>query len=107
MNWKVPYKSGHPFGSKSFSVFLPNDPAPKIGSPWWIIESKLDKYSPPLPNDRHYPPLVDSKYHPLFALLSLFHEHLFLWTRFGPQGTAAVIRAIEKDFYDIHFRYDI
>lgn len=105
LSWQTPHKTGHPFGAKSFSVFLPENEYFKVGSPWWIVEPKLDKYSRPLSSERHFPSVIKKKYHPLFALLSLFHPQPFLWTRFAPQGTAAVIRAMSKDFYDIIFRY--
>ncbi|KFM79239.1 Selenoprotein N, partial [Stegodyphus mimosarum] len=104
LNWTKPFKSQHPFGAKSFSLFLPKDNYIKHGIPWWIIEPNVNKYSKPLSSKRYFPPAVDEKFHALFVLLSLFHPQPFLWTRFAPQGTVAVVRAIEKDFYDILFR---
>ncbi|GIY57372.1 selenoprotein N [Caerostris darwini] len=104
LNWKKPNKERHPFGANSFSLFLPPRKNVQPGYTWWIVEPKIDKNSPPLSNQRYYPPQVPENLLVLHALLSLFHPHPFLWTRFQPQGTVAIVRAIEDNFYDIMFR---
>ncbi|CAL1270289.1 unnamed protein product [Larinioides sclopetarius] len=104
LNWKTAYKERHPFGAKAFSTFLPPQSNSQPGFTWWIVEPKIKKDSPPLLNQRYYPPKVQQNLLILHALLSLFHPHAFLWTRFQPQGTVAIIRAIEDNFYDIVFR---
>ncbi|GFQ94019.1 selenoprotein N [Trichonephila clavata] len=104
LNWKAPYKERHPFGAKSFSPFLPPKEDIQPGFIWWIVEPNNDNYSPPLSNERYYPPQVPSNLLVIHALLSLFHPHPFLWTRFQPQGTVAILRAIGDNFYDIIFR---
>ncbi|KAF8795971.1 Selenoprotein N like protein [Argiope bruennichi] len=104
LNWKNPFKERHPFGAKAFLSFLPPKKDAQPGFTWWIVEPKIKKNSPPLSNQRYYPPKVPQNILILHALLSLFHPHPFLWTRFQPQGTTAVIRAVEDNFYDIVFR---
>ncbi|GIY51207.1 selenoprotein N [Caerostris extrusa] len=104
LNWKKSHKERHPFGANSFSLFLPPRKNVQPGYTWWIVEPKIDKNSPPLSNQRYYPPQVPENLLVLHALLSLFHPHPFLWTRFQPQGTVAIVRAIEDNFYDIMFR---
>ncbi|GFU00775.1 selenoprotein N [Nephila pilipes] len=104
LNWKTPYKERHPFGAKSFSSFLPPKRDVQAGFTWWIVESNSNKHSPPLSVQRYYPPQVPSNLLIFHALLSLFHPHPFLWTRFQPQGTVAILRAIDDNFYDIVFR---
>ncbi|KAG8194591.1 hypothetical protein JTE90_013327 [Oedothorax gibbosus] len=102
LNWNRPFKEKHPFGSKAFSTFLPSESDVKPGYTWWIVEPS--KYAGPPPNRRYFPTKVPQKLLILHALLSLFHPQPFLWTRFTPQGTVAIVRAASDNFYDIIFR---
>lgn len=40
----------------------------------------------------------------LFRLLRLFHPRPFILTRFGPQGSAAVVQSSNEKYYNIRFR---
>lgn len=93
------------FAAKHFSAFLPSaDQKLKPGTTWWIIPSSLNERINHLSSARYYPPELATQYHSIHALLSMLHIHPFLHSRFGPQGTVAVIRGISINLLDIVFR---
>lgn len=55
--------------------------------------------------NRYHPPVPVGKEVLVYALLSQFHPNPFVQTRFGPQGTVAVLRARNDVLLDIAFRY--
>lgn len=55
-------------------------------------------------NFRYYPPDVLSENIIFHRLLSMFHQRPFIFTRFPPQGTVAVVRARHGSLLDIYFR---
>lgn len=65
----------------------------------------LTTLGPGLTNERYYPSIVKGRLAIIYRLLTMFHPRPFLLTRFGPQGTVACVRAENKDFWDIVFRF--
>ena len=54
---------------------------------------------------RYYPPDVAQEHIICHRLLSMFHPRPFIFSRFPPQGTIAVIRARHGSLLDIYFRF--
>lgn len=104
-DWNKPAERWKNFAAKHFSAFLPSaDQKLKPGTTWWIIPSSLNERINHLSSARYYPPELATQYHSIHALLSMLHIHPFLHSRFGPQGTVAVIRGISINLLDIVFR---
>lgn len=103
-DWNKPAERWKNFAAKHFSAFLPSaDQKLKPGTTWWIIPSLNERINH-LSSARYYPPELATQYHSIHALLSMLHIHPFLHSRFGPQGTVAVIRGISINLLDIVFR---
>lgn len=95
------------FSMKEFEAFLPvPDQSLKLSlaQPWYIVESRFEKYGPGLTSNRYYPPVVKGRLAIIYRLLAMFHPRPFLLTRFNPQGSVACVRAENKDYIDVVFR---
>lgn len=104
-NWKEPNRPVLNFGCKEFRYFLPQDvDEAKIGQVWHLIP-RLKRDSNQLSNKRYNPPEPDKNQIILFRLLQMFHKKPFLISRFAPQGTSLLVRAKNKKYLDIFFRY--
>lgn len=55
---------------------------------------------------KYYPPNPDVGEAILYKLMRMLHPRPFLMTRFGPQGSAAVVQAYNDHYYNIRFRYE-
>ncbi|CAF0874733.1 unnamed protein product [Rotaria sordida] len=101
--WKQPYVSRLNFAARHFKSFLPKQRI-EIGKPYWIIEGNKQQFAEHLPSNRYYPPDVSHEHIIFHRLLSMFHPRPFIFTRFPPQGTVAVVRARHDSLLDIYFR---
>ncbi|CAF4848315.1 unnamed protein product [Rotaria sp. Silwood1] len=104
--WKQPYVSRLNFAARHFKSFLPKKSI-EIGKPYWIIEGTKHQFAEHLPANRYYPPDVSHEHIIIHRLLSMFHPRPFIFTRFPPQGTAAVVRARHGSLLDIYFRIHV
>ena len=108
--WQNPAKSWKTFGTGDFKAFLPPDEKyyENLGLVYYLIQSPEEmKKGPSLSSNRYLPPKVadhDSAAQVIHRLLSMFHENVFVISRFAPQGSVACVRAINKDYIDISFR---
>ncbi|KAL5008485.1 hypothetical protein ScPMuIL_014066 [Solemya velum] len=106
--WTKPTTDWMNFAVRHFQVFFPNNPQLLIdvGEVYGIIEAESSGLWAPLhlPSHRYFPPKVETDVMAIHRLLSLFHPRPFILTRFGPQGSAACIRAYNNDYLDIVFR---
>lgn len=102
-DWTEPRQAIAGFPVGLFKAFLPDDVTP-VGKPYNIIKSNLNLFSNTLSNNRFYPPKVKNKEVIIHRLLSMFHKRPFVRTRFGPQGTIAVVRAENEKYVDVVFR---
>ena len=90
------------YGAANFKVFLPSQPDWPVGKVYTIIEDYgermgvyMHSYHPPKPlNNEQF----------LHALMRQFHSNPFVYTRFGPRGTKAVIRAKGSELIDVFIR---
>jgi hypothetical protein len=99
--WKSAHVPSYTYGARNFRAFLPPDADWPVGKPYHIIEDKnqftpMNRYNPPRPSAE------DSLLH---SILAQFHPNVFLHTRFGPRGTVGIVRARNKEVFDITFRY--
>ena len=53
---------------------------------------------------RYYPPNPEEQEVILYRLMQMLHPRPFLLTRFGPHGSAAIVQAVNSDYYKIGFR---
>ncbi len=88
------------FGTGNFRVFFPNYGKLTVGEPYFIIADHEDFAS----MNRHRPPKPAAEHALIHTLLSMFHQNVFVISRFGPRGSVAVIRAMKEDTVDIMFR---
>eukprot|EP00794_Sanderia_malayensis_P020397 gene20397-22410_t len=103
-DWQAPFVSQAKFTSQDFKVFLPQFDV-RVGDIWDIITPVTAKYERALSHNRMYPTIPKSQNEKFITrLLSMFHPRPFVQTRFVPQGTFAVLRAINEKYYDIVFR---
>lgn len=102
-NWTTPNERVTAFPASAFRPFLP-EYGIKVGKPYFIVSSKLNLLTNQLSSNRYFPPRVKGKGAIVHRLLSVFHSRPFIHSRFGPQGTVAVVRALSKDYVDIVFR---
>lgn len=106
-NWKEPNRPVINIGCKDFKSLLPkNVDEIKIGQVWDLIP-RLKKDLGQLSNKRFNPPEPENNQIILFKLLQMFHKRPFLISRFPPQGSSLVVRAKNKKYFDIFFRYQI
>ncbi|CAF2029707.1 unnamed protein product [Rotaria magnacalcarata] len=101
--WKEPHVSRLNFAASHFKSFLPKQNI-EIGKPYWIIEGNERQFMEHLSANRYYPPDVLHDHIIFHRLLSMFHPRPFIFSRFPPQGTAAVVRARHGSLLDIYFR---
>lgn len=106
--WTKPTVHWMNFAVRHFRGFFPNDPKflIDVGQVYDIIKAQPGQLWAPihLPSHRYFPPKVNSDTMAVHRLLSLFHPRPFIFTRFGPQGSAACIRAYNNQYLDIVFR---
>lgn len=106
--WKEPAKQWKNFAVDHLRPFLPSDPylLEDVGEVYYLItpERHLTKEGP-LSSNRYIPPtLVRDQEVMVHRLLSMFHPRPFVFSRFAPQGSIAVVRALNKKYVDIVFR---
>ncbi|CAM4903071.1 unnamed protein product [Rotaria socialis] len=101
--WKEPHVSRLNFAASHFKSFLPKQNI-EIGKPYWIIEGNERQFMEHLSANRYSPPDVLHDHIIFHRLLSMFHPRPFIFSRFPPQGTAAVVRARHGSLLDIYFR---
>ena len=106
IDWKEVFHQSAPFNVKYFQAFLPED-TPAVGTPYTLIETNLNRFTNQLSSNRFYPPVVHgNRGNFIHKLLSMFHPRPFINSRFGPQGSVAVVRAESDKYLDIVFRWD-
>ena len=101
--WTQPVHPIHEYGVGNFRIFLPPNKDFTIGQPYYVIKPPL--YPGALHSNRYRPTVPSSEAEQLmYALLSQFHANAFVYMRFAPQGTVAVIRAKNDVYLDIIIR---
>ncbi|EDO40205.1 predicted protein [Nematostella vectensis] len=105
-SWKVVSIPSMTLPVNAFAAFLPPSHASTgmLGTPWFIVEPQIAKFSPQLSSNRYNPPDVSGNNAVIHQLLAMFHPRPFIFTRFGPQGTAACIEAQNNEYLAIQFR---
>jgi hypothetical protein len=111
--WREANLDRQNFASKHFASFLPNnlDKTP-IGAVWHLIprneRDKIDETTPDmhLSANRFYPPEPSPNEMILFKILQMLHKRPFIRSRFPPRGTSLTLRARNKDYVDIIFRFE-
>lgn len=106
--WKKPSVPTKNFGVRHFSAFFRQS---LIHGPVGVVDFMIsdayglvNAFAPDTSSNRFFPPFVTDDGVILHRLLSMFHPHPFIMTRFGPRGTAFVVRARNDKFIDIMFR---
>ncbi|CAH1792745.1 unnamed protein product [Owenia fusiformis] len=105
--WKKPAKEWQNFGAMHFDFFMPPDPTllESVGNVYDIITFHgADLMTGPLSSNRYYPSRVMDNEKTLVLLLEMFHPRPFIYMRFQPQGSKAVVRAYNDKYVDIVFR---
>lgn len=103
-SWKTPKEEMTAFPASAFRPLLPENHI-QVSKVYTIIKSKLNMMTNQLSSNRYFPPRVKGKEIIVHRLLSVFHSRPFVHSRFGPQGTVAVVKAVSADYVDIVFRY--
>uniref|UniRef100_A0A7M7PUL0 EF-hand domain-containing protein n=1 Tax=Strongylocentrotus purpuratus TaxID=7668 RepID=A0A7M7PUL0_STRPU len=102
-SWKTPKEEMTAFPASAFRPLLPENHV-QVSKVYTIIKSKLNMMTNQLSSNRYFPPRVKGKEIIVHRLLSVFHSRPFIHSRFGPQGTVAVVKAVSADYVDIVFR---
>jgi hypothetical protein len=104
--WKEPNVYQLNIGCKDFESLMPPNPDQvKVGDIWDLIPRlKDEKARMQLSNNRHFPPEPSAKEITLFKILQMLHKRPFIFNRFPPQGTSLILRAQNKNYFDIMFR---
>ncbi len=96
------------FAASHFEIFLPEFKTQyeQLGAVYDIIALPEDlKHGPTFSANRYYPQrLAEDADIMIHQLLTAFHRHPFVLTRFAPQGTVACIRAYDKEYVEVVFR---
>lgn len=103
-DWTGVTKQWINFAAKHFSIFVPPDGHLDVGHVWNLIKSSISLTGGQLSSNRYFPPRVHEMEVALHRLLAMFHPHVFLYTRFSPQGSMAVVRAVSEQYIDVAFR---
>lgn len=99
-SWKEVVREFDFYGTRNFKVFLPSYGRMVVGEPYYIIASQdtiasMNRYHPSQPSkDRAL----------IHAMLSQFHQNIFVISRFGPIGSVGVIRAMTDETVEVIFR---
>lgn len=97
---------------KQFYGFLPPNKTflEKLGEVYMIFGQNSTSL-PDIPSHRssnkYIPPRVEDEVVVIHQLLTMFHPRPFLRTRFPPQGGTACVRAVNDEYLDISFRYNV
>lgn len=102
--WVEPNVPRRQFRHEDFKSFLPPTGSVPFGHPWYLVKSTLDIFAGQLSSAHHEPPIVHPNEQTIHDLFSMFHKRPFIYPRFAPQGTVAVVRARTDDVLDIVFR---
>ncbi len=100
LEWKEPAQQLKEYGAPNFRVFYPS--IPNVGIVYNVIEDKGERSGVYLHSYRSPKPKHNEVL--LHALLSQLHPSPFVYTRFGPRGTRAIVRAKNGDLLDIVIR---
>ncbi len=107
-HWKA-VQDSQKFGASHLRHFLPSDPytLETVGEVYHLVEFPMDAMSKgaTLSSNRYLPPKLERDPEKMIhRLLSMFHPKPFVYSRFAPQGSVAVIRAMSQRFVDVMFR---
>lgn len=100
--WTMPALPEYEYGTKNFEIFLPPVTSLPLATSYHIITDKGDK--PGIYMHTYHPPKPDKQDELIHALLAQLHPNVFVYTRFGPRGTVALVRAKTDDLMDIVIR---
>ena len=90
------------YGVTNFDVFLPSQTDWPVGQVYNIIEDYGDRMGVFMHS--YHPPKPLGNEHFLYALMRQLHSNTFVYTRFGPRGTKAVVRARGSGLVDVVIR---
>lgn len=100
--WTEPAVLLKDYAARNFDIFYPPSVDWAVGKVYSIIPDNgyrtgvyMHSYHPPQPR-------VEEQF--MYALFSQLHPNTFVYTRFGPHGTKAVIRARNGPLLDIVLR---
>ena len=111
--WETPYKEWQNFGVQNFKTFFPPSEHTRIGEVYHLVKetqgflSNLPMMSADLSSNRYFPPFVKDEHTILFRLLQMFHPRPFIYSRFRPRGSVAMVRAKSDKYMEIVFRYKL
>ena len=91
------------YGVHNFRSFLPDSDSVEVGQIYPVI-GRNTYFFEHLSSTRYFPPRPEGKEVLLYRLLAQFHPRPFVQMRFPPQGTSAIIRAQNNEYFDIVFR---
>lgn len=108
--WQTPNKEWHNFGVQHFQSFFPPSETTEVGEVYPLVEetqgflASLPVMNADLSSNRYFPPFVKDEHKIVFRLLQMFHPRPFIFTRFRPRGSVAMLRAKSDKYMEIVFR---
>ena len=103
IHWTKPVLTTYQYGAENFEIFLPPLTGLSLGTPYDIVTDTGEK--PGVYMHSYHPPKPDKQGDLIHAILAQLHPNVFVYSRFGPRGTVAVVRASRDDLLDIVIRY--
>lgn len=103
LQWTQPSVSHQMYSTNNFATFYPPSMDYPLGKVYSIIHDDGDRAGVYMHS--YHPPQPMPGEHFLYALLSQLHPNTFVYTRFGPRGTNAVIRGRNGPVLDIVLRF--
>lgn len=95
------------FAARDFRALLPEDIylLHSVGEVYDII-APMQQPAVPMSSNRYHPPLLGKPSEQLLhRLLAMFHSRPFIYSRFTPSGSVAIVRAQNDRYVDVVFRY--
>ncbi|XP_049763934.1 selenoprotein N-like [Schistocerca cancellata] len=106
LDWREPARSQASYSHEIFANFMKTR-SNEVGTIWYMIQPDSgSSYENKFSNFRYAedPQTVPGPELTFFHLLSMFHENVFLQTRFHPRGTVAMLQAKTSELFLIIFR---
>lgn len=107
LGWQKPHRNNITLKNTDFIFLLPPD-ALQIRNTWYMVEPFKFNHEFNIKDlSKQYQdnvPVNNTAAYILHNILTVFHQNVFMQTRFAPRGTIATLRAYNSDYMDIVFR---
>lgn len=106
-SWKKSVREWQNIGASHLKPFLPTDPydLQTVGKVYNLITMPGSLKGSTLSSNRYLPPrLAGDPEIMIHRLLNMFHPRPFVFSRFAPQGSVAIIRAANEKLVEVTFR---